>query len=355
MNVDPVAHRRVPGELDDLADHLLAEVVGRVGLAGEDELDRPLGVEQQGLAAARAGTAAAWPACRRRTGGQSRWSGAWGRGPRRPRRRRWGKRPSRAGTTSAAARTKPTRASLPCSRARHSSSSRASSIRAQSAGPASSHAGLTYLVNRSFIGRGDPRAAVHAVGDRADRHLVRGHRRPQRLEHQPAGPAVQLGHAVGHAGQAQAHDGHVERGVGGSPGRGRGTSGRRWRRRTRRAQPAKYLSISSPGKRSMPAGTGVWVVKTVPARAASTASAKRRPSAVISWRIRSRPRNPAWPSLVWKTWARSPSGLEGPHPADAEQDLLAEPVLGPAAVEPVGDCRAGRRRCRRRRRRAGTA
>ena len=29
--------------------------------------------------------------------------------------------------------------------------------------------------------------------------------------------------------------------------------------------------------------------------------------------------------------------LEGPHPADAEEDLLAEPVLGVAAVEPVGD------------------
>ena len=29
--------------------------------------------------------------------------------------------------------------------------------------------------------------------------------------------------------------------------------------------------------------------------------------------------------------------LEGPHAADAEQDLLAEPVLGVAAVEAVGD------------------
>ena len=35
------------------------------------------------------------------------------------------------------------------------------------------------------------------------------------------------------------------------------------------AQPRKYFSISSRGKRSIPAGTGVWVVKMVPARTAS--------------------------------------------------------------------------------------
>ncbi len=44
------------------------------------------------------------------------------------------------------------------------------------------------------------------------------------------------------------------------------------------AQLEKYLSISSRGKRSIPAGTGVWVVKTVPARAASMASFHASPS-----------------------------------------------------------------------------
>ena len=53
--------------------------------------------------------------------------------------------------------------------------------------------------------------------------------------------------------------------------------------------------------------------------------------------MRSRPRNPAWPSLVWNTWASMPTGLQRPDAADAEQDLLAQPVLGVAAVEPVGD------------------
>ena len=51
----------------------------------------------------------------------------------------------------------------------------------------------------------------------------------------------------------------------------------------------------------MPAGTGVWVVKTVPARTACRACAKVRPSLSMSSRMRSIPRNPAWPSLVWNT------------------------------------------------------
>ena len=87
----------------------------------------------------------------------------------------------------------------------------------------------------------------------------------------------------------------------------------------------------------MPAGTGVWVVKTVPARTASTASSNVSPRSVMRRRMRSRPRKPAWPSLVWNTWVGLADGVEGPHAADAEQDLLADAVLGAAAVEAVGD------------------
>ena len=42
---------RVAGEVDDRLDQLLAFVVGRVGLAGEDELDRLVGVFEQLLKA----------------------------------------------------------------------------------------------------------------------------------------------------------------------------------------------------------------------------------------------------------------------------------------------------------------
>ena len=40
----------------------------------------------------------------------------------------------------------------------------------------------------------------------------------------------------------------------------------------------------------MPAGTGVWVVNTVPARTAASASSNDSPSLPCSSRIRSRPR-----------------------------------------------------------------
>ena len=43
------------------------------------------------------------------------------------------------------------------------------------------------------------------------------------------------------------------------------------------------------------------VVNTVPARETSRAASKPRPVSSVSSRIRSRPRKPAWPSLVWNT------------------------------------------------------
>ena len=75
------------------------------------------------------------------------------------------------------------------------------------------------------------------------------------------------------------------------------------------AAPLKCRSTSSRLNRSIPAGTGVCVVNTVPARHSSIASSKVRPCSAYS-RIRSRPRKPACPSLVWKTsgsaWRVSP-------------------------------------------------
>ncbi len=86
----------------------------------------------------------------------------------------------------------------------------------------------------------------------------------------------------------------------------------------------------------MPAGTGVWVVKTQPGRTASTASPKVSPPADQL----AHPLQPeeAGVALVGVEDLRvEPEGLQRPHPADAEQDLLADAVLGVAAVEPVGD------------------
>jgi hypothetical protein len=51
----------------------------------------------------------------------------------------------------------------------------------------------------------------------------------------------------------------------------------------------------------MPAGTGVCVVNTVPARTACSASGNDSPCDSMSSRMRSSPWKPAWPSLAWKT------------------------------------------------------
>ena len=71
------------------------------------------------------------------------------------------------------------------------------------------------------------------------------------------------------------------------------------------ANDVKYFSNRAPSNWSIPADTGVWVVNTLPARTASTATANGMPAATCS-RMRSRPRNPAWPSLVWKTSGSMP-------------------------------------------------
>ena len=66
----------------------------------------------------------------------------------------------------------------------------------------------------------------------------------------------------------------------------------------------KYCSTNVRGNRSIPAGTGVCVVKTVEARPISSAVSQSTlgPSfSTVSSRIRSMPRKPACPSLVWNT------------------------------------------------------
>ena len=95
----------------------------------------------------------------------------------------------------------------------------------------------------------------------------------------------------------------------------------------------------------MPAGTGVWVVKTVADRTASRASSNDIPSARTSSLIRSTPRNPACPSFgVVDVGCRS-TGEPGPQsqradPAHAEEHLLLQAKLPAATVEALGDAAA---------------
>ncbi len=92
----------------------------------------------------------------------------------------------------------------------------------------------------------------------------------------------------------------------------------------------------------MPAGTGVWVVNTVLDRTTVSAVSKSSPLLVTSSRMRSAPRNPAWPSFMWNTSGAGSPSMRGeradrPHPADTGQDLLHDAMFLVAAVEPVGD------------------
>ena len=94
----------------------------------------------------------------------------------------------------------------------------------------------------------------------------------------------------------------------------------------------------------MPAGTGVWVVKTVPARETSSAVSKSRLRPVLVDGELADPLDAeeAGVALVGvEDLRRRGAGDARPHPqgayaAHAEEQLLAQPVLGVAAVEPVG-------------------
>ena len=76
------------------------------------------------------------------------------------------------------------------------------------------------------------------------------------------------------------------------------------------------------------------VVNTVPAVTASTAVREGMPAATSS-RIRSSPTNAAWPSFMWQTVGSLAERPQRAHPADAEDDLLADAEVVVAAVEPA--------------------
>ena len=192
-----MADVELPGEHLDLADHVLAGLIGGMGLAGEHELHRAIRRRAAAVAAARVATAAAWLACKSRTGGRSRWS-------------------VRAGSSTRLAeirqRTNDTRSARPLALRRPHTRAGAKLARRRPTTPSSapSHTGPTLLDSRSAISVADPGMGVHAVGDRADRHLLDGDVGPHAVEHLAADRAVQLGDAVAATGEAQTHHRHVE-------------------------------------------------------------------------------------------------------------------------------------------------
>src|SRR3989338_6580580 len=107
---------------------------------------------------------------------------------------------------------------------------------------------------------------------------------------------VEAAHAVPVAAQLESQHGHVERRVGGA--RGAAQAEKLLAGDAEQvAKGVKYFSIRWKGKASWPAGTGVWVVKTVVDRTASSASWNDNPASRCS-RSRSRVRKVACPSLA---------------------------------------------------------
>ena len=97
--------------------------------------------------------------------------------------------------------------------------------------------------------------------------------------------------------------------------------------------PASASTTWSAGYVSLPAGTGVCVVKIVFVRAAAMPSASVPPWA----RAASSEMNAAWPSLRCSSPGSIAERLERAHAADAEQDVLRQPPVGLADVEPRRD------------------
>ena len=70
---DPVFEMVLVGELDDLAQQLLAELVTGVGLAAEDDLDGPVGIAEDPRQAVRDPAGTVLGVCKRRSGRRNRW------------------------------------------------------------------------------------------------------------------------------------------------------------------------------------------------------------------------------------------------------------------------------------------
>ena len=109
---------------------------------------------------------------------------------------------------------------------------------------------------------------------------------------------------------------------------------------------AELLLDQLRGNRSIPADTGVWVVNTVPARQATSASEKLSPWLdVLADALEAEEAGVALVG-VEDLRPRVPGDRaelpDRPHAADSEQQFLAEPVIAAAAVQPVGDLAQGR-------------
>ena len=202
---DAVADLGVVGEAHQVLDHALAHLVGRVGLAGDHELDGAHGVQQQALEALRIA----------QHQGQALVGGhPSGEADREDLRIEHRVGPAQLGISGAALLPRRAQATTDIGhQIRAHLGAHAPQLLVRDLGhspPARAQIRLRPVHGQGLHARIDPGRHVHAVGHRRDGDLVGVEAVPQPGEHLPRHRAVQLGHAVGPLGQAQAHDGHVE-------------------------------------------------------------------------------------------------------------------------------------------------
>ena len=191
------------------------------------------------------------------------------------------------------------------------------------------------------LGR-DPGRGVHAVRHRADRHLRGVEPRPQAGEHLPADLAVQPAHAVDPLRQPHPHHGHVEHAGIAAGVRLRAECEDPIARQRRIFRwPAELALHHLPGEpvdagrhrgvrgehRAGPAG-GERLVEAEPAGRvlADALQAKEAGVALVGME-----------DLRLRVPGDRAELPDRAHPADAEQELLAEAVIAAPAVQPVGD------------------
>ena len=191
----------------------------------------------------------------------------------------------------------------------------------------------------------DPGRGVDAVGDRGDRHLGLVEGRPQPVEHLPADVAVQLRDAVGALAEAEAHHGHVEdrrvAAVVVLGAEGEDPLDRHARERAGRAEVLLDQLAREPVDAGRDRGVGgedgggaghLERGVEVELRTALLEGQLADPLEALEPGV-------ALVGVVDLGLRRTGDagvGAQGADAADAEQDLLAEPVLGGAAVEAVG-------------------
>ena len=178
-----------------------------------------------------------------------------------------------------------------------------------------------------------PGGQMHAVGDVPDRHRLPRPVGPELAPEIAGDLAVPAGDAVHPGGEPHGDRRSCETdpaGPGARPGRRACSRSTPISSQTGPVQASSWSAV----KASCPAGTGVWVVKTLCARTCCTASSYDAPAATSS-RTRSTSMNAACPSLACHTRGIDAHGPKHPYAADAEDPFLPQPQLGPAGVELV--------------------